>query len=76
MKEATGTPCYLSAASPPSQYPPRHFCEICGYPVIMCNKGFLTVRDLAKYRCIVCGSRFCSIPCKGKHEETKCNKHK
>ncbi|KAK8802641.1 hypothetical protein WA171_006317 [Blastocystis sp. BT1] len=37
MKEATGSPCYVSAASRASQFPPRRFCGICGYPVIIGN---------------------------------------
>ena len=33
MKEAVGSPSYVSVSSKSSSYPPRKFCSICGYPV-------------------------------------------
>ncbi|KAJ1730346.1 Zinc finger HIT domain-containing protein 1 [Coemansia biformis] len=40
--------------------PPRHFCSVCGY------------RGL--YTCVDCGMRFCSLPCKATHADTRCLK--
>jgi len=28
-------PNYLSAGVPPSKFPERHFCSVCGYPFIV-----------------------------------------
>ncbi|KAI8854703.1 hypothetical protein BC829DRAFT_379451 [Chytridium lagenaria] len=55
-----GTPNYLTAAMGPSQYPPRKICTVCGF--------------FSKYKCVRCGMLYCSIKCKGTHEETRCLK--
>ena len=57
-KEIEGKPSYVSAASKPSRYPARKFCSICG--------------NVALYKCLLCGSIYCSYECKKCHEETKC----
>jgi len=28
-------PNYLSASVPPSKFPERHFCSVCGYPLLL-----------------------------------------
>lgn len=53
-------PNYFSAAAPPSSKAPRHFCAVCGFK--------------AKYSCVVCGVRYCSIRCQETHQETRCLK--
>ncbi|PIA13203.1 hypothetical protein COEREDRAFT_83623 [Coemansia reversa NRRL 1564] len=39
----------------------RHFCSVCGYWGI--------------YTCIDCGMRYCCLPCKSTHTDTRCLKH-
>ncbi|KAG8238240.1 hypothetical protein J437_LFUL018185 [Ladona fulva] len=51
---------YISAQAPPSQFPERHFCSVCGFP--------------SNYTCIPCGSRYCSVRCLGTHLDTRCLK--
>ena len=53
-------PNYSSAAAPHTHFPERHFCGVCGFESI--------------YRCTSCGTRFCSLKCKGVHVETRCLK--
>ncbi|XP_035761541.1 zinc finger HIT domain-containing protein 1 [Neolamprologus brichardi] len=53
-------PNYLSAASPPSLLPARHFCCVCGFP--------------SHYTCTTCGGRYCSTKCLCTHRETRCLK--
>eukprot|EP01102_Stenamoeba_stenopodia_P022301 TRINITY_DN923_c0_g3_i5.p1 TRINITY_DN923_c0_g3~~TRINITY_DN923_c0_g3_i5.p1 ORF type:complete len:235 (+),score=42.70 TRINITY_DN923_c0_g3_i5:90-707(+) len=60
MSSIDSTIDYLKVAAAPSKYPPRSFCSTCGYP--------------AAYRCVECGSRFCSIKCNEVHKEFRCLK--
>lgn len=53
-------PNYLSAGVPPSKFPERHFCSVCGFP--------------SNYTCVTCGSRYCCIRCLGTHQDTRCLK--
>ncbi|KAJ2716110.1 Zinc finger HIT domain-containing protein 1 [Coemansia spiralis] len=43
-----------------AQSPPRHFCSVCGFTGL--------------YTCVDCGMRFCSLPCKSTHADTRCLK--
>ena len=47
-------------SAPPTGKPKRHFCEICGYWGLI--------------KCIRCGARYCSLVCKGPHDEDRCLK--
>nr|CAG4645901.1 EOG090X0GXS [Lynceus sp. MCZ IZ 141354] len=51
---------YMSAQAPPSQFPERHFCAVCGFP--------------STYTCVACGARYCCIKCLGTHQDTRCLK--
>uniref|UniRef100_A0A183CBX4 HIT-type domain-containing protein n=1 Tax=Globodera pallida TaxID=36090 RepID=A0A183CBX4_GLOPA len=53
-------PTYSEVASFTSKMPPRKFCAVCGLS--------------AAYTCVRCSARFCSIPCKGTHSDTRCLK--
>ncbi|OXA62213.1 zinc finger HIT domain-containing protein 1 [Folsomia candida] len=53
-------PNYSSCAAPPSKFPSRSFCNVCGFE--------------ASYNCVSCGSKFCSIKCSQTHQETRCLK--
>lgn len=53
-------PNYATAAAPPSKFPPRCFCSVCGFQ--------------APYSCIQCGSKFCATKCLTTHQETRCLK--
>ncbi|KAG8034426.1 hypothetical protein G9C98_007502 [Cotesia typhae] len=53
-------PNYSSAQAPPSKFPERHFCAVCGFP--------------SNYTCIPCGARYCSVKCLGTHLDTRCLK--
>ncbi|XP_019864248.1 PREDICTED: zinc finger HIT domain-containing protein 1-like [Amphimedon queenslandica] len=53
-------PSYLTAAAPPSKFPPRHFCAVCGFP--------------SSYKCVSCGTRYCCTRCLGTHQDTRCLK--
>lgn len=51
---------YLTIATPPSMYPRRYFCSICG--------------AIGTYSCLRCGTRVCSSHCSESHKETACLK--
>ncbi|KAG5675109.1 hypothetical protein PVAND_005038 [Polypedilum vanderplanki] len=53
-------PNYITAQSPPTSYPQRHFCAVCGFP--------------SSYTCTSCGTRFCCLKCQGTHQDTRCLK--
>ncbi|XP_013422144.1 zinc finger HIT domain-containing protein 1 isoform X1 [Lingula anatina] len=56
----TEEPNYFSAQVPPSQFPERHFCAVCGSP--------------SNYKCVPCGARYCCVRCLGTHQDTRCLK--
>lgn len=58
--EETNEPCYSSAQAAESKLPDRHFCAVCGFP--------------SNYKCVSCGTRFCSSRCSGIHQDTRCLK--
>lgn len=52
---------YNAARAAPSKgNSQRHFCEICGYWGLI--------------KCMKCGARYCSLVCKGPHDEDRCLK--
>lgn len=51
---------YLDTAAEDSDFPPRHFCAVCGF--------------LSRYVCLSCGTRFCTIKCMDMHFDTRCLK--
>ncbi|XP_054710217.1 zinc finger HIT domain-containing protein 1-like [Uloborus diversus] len=51
---------YITAKVPPSKYPPRHFCAVCGFS--------------SNYTCVQCGTRYCCIKCLQVHRDTRCLK--
>lgn len=51
---------YAVSHVPPSNYPPRHFCNVCGFT--------------ASYTCVKCGVRYCCIKCYATHQDTRCLK--
>lgn len=53
-------PNYITAQAPPTNYPQRHFCAVCGFP--------------SSYTCTSCGTRFCSLKCQSTHQDTRCLK--
>ncbi|KAI1722785.1 HIT zinc finger domain-containing protein [Ditylenchus destructor] len=53
-------PTYSEVSAPPSAYPARKFCSVCGL--------------FSKYTCVKCSAKFCSIPCKSVHVDTRCLK--
>nr|SVE84592.1 EOG090X0GXS [Daphnia pulex]SVE85845.1 EOG090X0GXS [Daphnia pulicaria] len=53
-------PNYVSAQVPPSKFPERHFCAVCGFT--------------CSYTCLSCGARYCSVKCLGTHQDTRCLK--
>ncbi|KAL1129286.1 hypothetical protein AAG570_013815 [Ranatra chinensis] len=53
-------PTFVDAQVPPSNFPKRNFCAVCGFP--------------SGYRCITCGVRYCSVSCLATHAETRCLK--
>lgn len=55
-----GEPNYVTACVPPSKFPERHFCSVCGFP--------------SNYTCVQCGSRYCCVRCLGTHQDTRCLK--
>ncbi|GAB1609035.1 zinc finger HIT domain-containing protein 1 [Argonauta hians] len=55
------TPNYFSAVVPPSKFPEKHFCAICGFP--------------SSYKCVSCGVRYCCTKCLGTHQDTRCLKY-
>lgn len=54
------TPSYLTAAAPPSKYPPRNLCSVCGY--------------WGSYHCQKCGMFYCTMTCQATHAETRCER--
>ncbi|VDM49758.1 unnamed protein product [Toxocara canis] len=55
--EGTGWDAYSAARAPPSRYPPRRFCAVCGF--------------FSNYTCIRCGARYCSVKCRDLHNDTR-----
>jgi len=53
---------YFSAQAPPSTRPPRSFCAVCGF-------------NDRLYTCVVCGMKYCSLPCLETHRDTRCLKY-
>ncbi|XP_077987981.1 zinc finger HIT domain-containing protein 1-like [Glandiceps talaboti] len=53
-------PNYITACVPPSKFPERKFCAVCGFP--------------SNYTCISCGSRYCCVKCLATHQDTRCLK--
>lgn len=51
---------YWNAQAPPSKFPSRNFCAVCGFP--------------STYTCCSCGIRYCSIRCLKTHQDTRCLK--
>ena len=49
-----------AASKAPGSRPALKLCSVCSYP--------------SGYKCIRCGTNFCSIPCNTVHRETKCLK--
>lgn len=49
-----------SASRTPGSKPAHKLCSVCSY--------------LSGYKCVRCGTNFCSIPCNTVHRETKCLK--
>eukprot|EP00759_Apiculatamorpha_spiralis_P026929 PhF_6_TR29828/c0_g1_i1/m.43796/K11663/ZNHIT1, VPS71; zinc finger HIT domain-containing protein 1 len=58
---STNAPNYFSATMKPSRYPVKPSCSVCGY--------------FSSYTCTKCKAKFCSIPCKEKHNDTRCMKY-
>jgi zinc finger HIT domain-containing protein 1 len=53
-------PNYATAQAPPTNFPERHFCAVCGFP--------------SNYTCTACGTRFCCLKCQATHQDTRCLK--
>jgi len=53
-------PNYFTVTAPPSPYPERRFCAVCGFP--------------SNYTCNMCGARYCCVKCLGTHQDTRCLK--
>ncbi|CAA7266922.1 unnamed protein product [Cyclocybe aegerita] len=53
-------PSYLTAKAPPSPYPPRLICTVCGY--------------WGAYKCRQCAMAYCDLNCQSVHAETRCEK--
>ena len=53
-------PTFVAATMAPSRLPGRKLCSVCGYA--------------GPYTCVKCKTRYCSISCKGKHDDTRCLK--
>ncbi|EGD74881.1 hypothetical protein PTSG_07109 [Salpingoeca rosetta] len=49
---------YLRAQAPRARVPPRPICAVCGF--------------MAKYTCIACGAKYCSLKCEKHHVATRC----
>lgn len=56
----SSVPTYLTACAPPSAYPPRMICSVCGY--------------WGRYRCRRCAMAYCDLNCEGVHAETRCER--
>ncbi|KAJ7593440.1 hypothetical protein C8J56DRAFT_1003166 [Mycena floridula] len=54
------TPTYLTAQTPPSKYPPRMMCSVCGY--------------WGQYKCRKCSMPYCDRNCESVHDETRCER--
>uniref|UniRef100_A0A1I7YUI6 HIT-type domain-containing protein n=1 Tax=Steinernema glaseri TaxID=37863 RepID=A0A1I7YUI6_9BILA len=61
LEENKGASIYEKANLPPSEVPPRKFCTGCGH--------------FANYNCLTCGTGYCSITCRDRHQKTRCMKH-
>jgi zinc finger HIT domain-containing protein 1 len=57
---ASSVPTYLTAGAPPSAYPPRMICSVCGY--------------WGLYKCRRCAMPYCDRNCEGVHAETRCER--
>ncbi|KAK7454443.1 hypothetical protein VKT23_011199 [Stygiomarasmius scandens] len=53
-------PTYLTAQTPPSSYPPRLICSVCGY--------------WGRYKCQKCALPYCDQNCEAVHVETRCER--
>jgi len=53
-------PTYLTAAAAPSKVPKRLLCTVCGY--------------WGNYKCKKCAMSYCSLDCRGVHDETRCER--
>uniref|UniRef100_A0A8R1E125 HIT-type domain-containing protein n=1 Tax=Caenorhabditis japonica TaxID=281687 RepID=A0A8R1E125_CAEJA len=51
---------YQMATAPSSEKPARKFCAVCGF--------------ISKYCCTRCGAKYCSLPCRDIHNDTRCMK--
>ncbi|CCD65124.1 HIT-type domain-containing protein [Caenorhabditis elegans] len=51
---------YQLSSAPPSEKPARKFCAVCGI--------------ISKYCCTRCGAKYCSLPCRDVHNDTRCMK--
>ncbi|KAI0988253.1 hypothetical protein GJ496_010062 [Pomphorhynchus laevis] len=60
LEEDENMELYINSQAPPSKYPARKICCVCGYPSI--------------YNCMICSSKICSIACREIHSGTRCNK--
>ncbi|PPQ83446.1 hypothetical protein CVT25_007037 [Psilocybe cyanescens] len=56
----SSVPTYLTASAPPSVYPPRMICSVCGY--------------WGSYKCRRCAMPYCDLNCEGVHAETRCER--
>ncbi|KAF9060483.1 hypothetical protein BDP27DRAFT_1385564 [Rhodocollybia butyracea] len=56
----SSVPSYLTAATPPSKYPSRLLCTVCGY--------------WGWYKCRKCAMPYCDLNCEGIHLETRCER--
>lgn len=56
----SSVPTYLTAGAPPSVYPPRMICSVCGY--------------WGLYKCRRCAMPYCDRNCEGVHAETRCER--
>ncbi|XP_022659915.1 zinc finger HIT domain-containing protein 1-like [Varroa jacobsoni] len=56
----TEPPNYMTAQAAPSKFPARQFCSVCGFE--------------GPYRCVTCGSRYCSVKCLNTHQDVRCLK--
>ena len=48
---------YFSITVPPSRFPARKFCSVCGFP--------------STYVCVQCGTKYCCSKCLQTHKETR-----
>lgn len=57
---SSSIPTYLTAAAAPSKVPKRPLCTVCGY--------------WGNYKCKKCAMPYCSLDCRGVHDETRCER--